>query len=177
VSRFEKLPPDIMAQLPALLPRLWRLGLSLSGKRDIAEDLAQSACRRAIERRHQFVAGTRLDSWVFAILVSIWRNERRTEAIRARQSLADATDAVDFVSTSDPETALYHKQVVAEVGRLPEAQRETVMLVYVEGLSYAEAASVLDVPIGTIMSRLAAARLKLAARLAETPVKSRAAAE
>jgi RNA polymerase sigma-70 factor (ECF subfamily) len=177
VNSFEKLPPDIMAQLPALLPRLWRLGLSLSGRRDIAEDLAQSACRRAIERSHQFIAGTRFDSWVFAILVSIWKNERRSEAIRVRQSLADASDAAEFVCTTDPETALYHKQVVGEVGRLPEAQRETLMLVYVEGLSYAEAAGVLNVPIGTIMSRLAAARLKLAARLSDTAARRQAAAE
>jgi RNA polymerase sigma-70 factor, ECF subfamily len=169
---------DVVGQLPALLPRLWRLGLSLSGKRDIAEDLAQSACRRAIERSHQFVAGTRFDSWVFAILVSIWKNERRAEAIRARANLIDVDDAPGLVAAGDPETALYHKQVVAEVGRLPEAQRETVMLVYVEGLSYAEAAHVLDVPIGTIMSRLSAARLKLAARLSDaTPALSQAAAE
>ncbi len=75
---------DIALELPALLPRLWRLGMSLAGNRDVADDLVQSACRRAIERADQFTPGTRLDSWVFAILISIWRNECRAASSEGR---------------------------------------------------------------------------------------------
>lgn len=167
MSGSNKNNPDFRTELSALWPRLWRLGLSLSGRRDVADDLAQSACRRAIERWHQFTPGTRLDSWVFAILVSIWRNERRAAVLRQSEALSDASSAIEFVSDDNPETAYYYRQVVLAVGQLPEAQRETVMLVYVEGFSYAEAASALDIPIGTVMSRLAAARLRLAALLGE----------
>lgn len=159
--------PDIAHGLPALLPRLWRLGMSLSGKRDVADDLVQSTCRRAMERAHQFKPGTRLDSWVFTILVSIWRNECRSALLRKGETLISVSDGLQWICENDPETAFYHKQIVMAVGQLPEAQRETVMLVYVEGFSYTEAAVVLDIPIGTVMSRLAKARERLADFLGE----------
>ncbi len=157
-------------QLPSLLPRLWRLALSLSGRPDLADDLVQSACQRAIEKIGQFVPGTRFDSWVFTIIVSIWKNERRAEAVRMGAGHIDASEIANLVQGDDPEQNLYHKQVVAEVGRLPEAQRETVLLVYVEGFTYAEAAAILAIPIGTVMSRLASARTALAKRIGDDPM-------
>ncbi len=158
---------DIAPGLPALLPRLWRLAMSLSGRRDISDDLVQSACRRAMERANQFTPGSRLDSWVFTILVSIWRNECRAAHVRKNEALTGISYEAELISGHNPETAYYHKQVVMAVGLLPEAQRETVMLVYVEGFSYAEASHILEIPIGTVMSRLATARAKLADFLGE----------
>jgi RNA polymerase sigma-70 factor, ECF subfamily len=167
VAEEEKMMRGGLEQLPSLLPRLWRLALSLSGRPDLADDLVQSACQRAIERIVQFAPGSRFDSWVFTILVSIWKNERRAEAVRLGSGHVDAAEIAGLVQDGDPERALYHRQVVAEVGRLPEAQRETVFLVYVEGFTYAEAAIILTIPIGTVMSRLASARTTLARRIGD----------
>jgi RNA polymerase sigma-70 factor, ECF subfamily len=147
--------------LPAHLTRLWRYGLVLSGRGDIAEDLVQATCVRALERAAQFTPGTRLDRWLFAILHSIWLNEVRARRIREGGGLVDAEIALSFDERQAIETNILAAQVLAEVQRLPEAQRATVFLVYVEGLTYREAAEVLGVPIGTIMSRLAAARASL----------------
>jgi RNA polymerase sigma-70 factor (ECF subfamily) len=144
------------------LPRLWRYGLVLSGNRDTAEDLVQATCVRALERSHQFAAGTRLDRWLIAILHSIWLNEVRSRKVRQGQGLVDADAVLVFDGLRDTETNILAGQVLREVQELPEVQRETVYLVYVEGMTYREAADALAVPIGTVMSRLAAARTRLA---------------
>ncbi len=160
---------DVVTQgLPQLLPRLWRYGLVLSGNRDTAEDLVQATCVRALERSHQFEAGTRLDRWLLTILHSIWLNEVRARKVRLGQGLVDADAVLVFDGLHHSETNIWAGQVLREVQALPEAQRETVFLVYVEGMTYREAASLLDVPVGTVMSRLAAARARLAGLNAET---------
>jgi RNA polymerase sigma-70 factor (ECF subfamily) len=153
--------------LPAELNRLWRYALVLSGNRDTAEELVQASCVRALERAHQFTPGTRLDRWVFSILHSIWLNEVRARKVRLGQGLVDADAVLVFDGLKYTEANISARQVLREVQALPEAQRETVFLVYVEGMTYREAAELLTVPIGTIMSRLAAARAKLAGLNAE----------
>ncbi len=157
----------VMQGIAAELPRLWRYGLVLSGNRDTAEDLVQATCVRAIERAHQFQSGTRLDRWLIAILHSIWLNEIRSRKVRQGQGLVDADVVLIFDGMKETETNILAAQVLREVQSLPEVQRETVYLVYVEGLTYREAAETLAIPIGTIMSRLAAARAKLAGLGAE----------
>jgi RNA polymerase sigma-70 factor (ECF subfamily) len=144
------------------LARLWRYGLVLSGNRDTAEELVQATCVRALERAHQFQAGTRLDRWLISILHSIWLNEVRSRKVRQGQGLVDADAVLVFDGLRATEANILAGQVLREVQGLPEAQRETVYLVYVEGMTYREAADVLAVPIGTVMSRLAAARGRLA---------------
>ena len=148
--------------LRACLPRLWRYGVVLSGSRDVASDLVQATCVRALERAHQFAPGTQLDRWLFTILHSIWLNDVRAARYRRGQGLVDAETALVFDGIADIETNILAGQVLRRVQSLPEVQRETVHLVYVEGLTYREAAEVLGVPIGTIMSRLAGARARLA---------------
>jgi RNA polymerase sigma-70 factor (ECF subfamily) len=152
----------VISGIGAELSRLWRYGLVLSGNRDTAEDLVQATCVRALERAHQFQSGTRLDRWLIAILHSIWLNEVRSRKVRQGQGLVDADAVLVFDGLRETETNILAAQVLREVQDLPEAQRETVYLVYIEGLTYREAAETLAVPIGTIMSRLAAARSKLA---------------
>ena len=146
------------------LTRLWRYGLVLSHRRDVADDLVQATCVRAIERAAQFQPETRLDRWLFAILHSIWLNEVRARQIRQGAGFVDAAEVLSFDGAGQIETGIMAAQVLREVQNLPEAQRSTVFLVYVEGLAYREAADVLGVPIGTIMSRLAAARETLGRR-------------
>ncbi|MGI9383784.1 MAG: RNA polymerase sigma factor [Methyloligellaceae bacterium] len=167
---------DVKSGLPAHLARLWRYGLLLSGDRDTAEELVQATCLRALEKSHQFKADTRLDCWLFAILGSIWKNELRAQRIRRGEGFVDAESALVFDGGKQVETNILARQVLEEVAALPEAQRDTVYLVYVEGLAYREAAAVLDVPIGTVMSRLAAARATLG-RLKDDPAEQRTEAQ
>jgi RNA polymerase sigma-70 factor (ECF subfamily) len=153
---------EVQQGLPALLKRLWRYGVVLSGDSEVAHELVQATCLRAIEKCEQFQAGTDLARWTYTILGSIWKNELRSRRIRLGQGFVDAEIALVADGVRELDTNLLARQVLKEVERLPEGQREAVFLVYGEGLSYKEAAEVLDVPTGTIMSRLAAARAKLA---------------
>jgi RNA polymerase sigma-70 factor (ECF subfamily) len=154
-------PDNVRDGLDRLLPRLWRFCLVLSGDRSTADDLVQAACLRALERERQFEIGTRLDHWVFRIAHSIWLNQLRAEKVRRGRGVVPAEDAglVDF----NAESNLYLAEVLSEIMALPEPQRVAVLLVYVEGYSYKEAAEHLDIPIGTVMSRLAGARNRLSA--------------
>ena len=163
---------DVKSGLPAHLARLWRYGLLLSGSRDTAQELVQATCLRALEKSHQFKPDTRLDCWLFAILGSIWKNELRAQRIRRGEGFVEAEQVLVFDGCKQIETNILARQVLEEVAALPEAQRDTVFLVYVEGLTYREAATVLDVPIGTVMSRLAAARATLG-RLKDAPPERR----
>lgn len=157
---------QVRAGLPALMPRLWRFGMVLSGNREDALDLTQATALRALERADQFQPGTRLDRWCFAILSSIWKNELRARAVRRGQGLVPAEDAGLFVADRN-DVNVFAAQVLNQLQALPEAHRETMFLVYVEGCAYAEAAQILDIPIGTVMSRLANGRKKLNAALAD----------
>lgn len=152
---------EVLAGLEPLFPRLWRYCLALTGKTDRADDLAQAACVRALEKSNLYQSGTRLDLWLLRLTQRLWLNELRHEAIRRGGGIL----AIDEIELSDgrgnPETNLLAREVLLEVMNLPEAQRTTVLLIYVEGYSYKEGAEILSIPIGTVMSRLAAARSKL----------------
>jgi RNA polymerase sigma-70 factor (ECF subfamily) len=155
---------ELTTVLPGLLPRLWRFAFRLAGDQHAAEDLVQRACVRALERRHQLQPGTSARSWMFSIVHSVWLNEVRARQIRQHASMQWSDDLADTIadeSAADPETNALHRQVMAAVEKLPDAQRVVMLLVAVEGLSYQEAAGVIDVPIGTVMSRLARARLTI----------------
>jgi RNA polymerase sigma-70 factor (ECF subfamily) len=152
---------EVRADLPEHLARLWRYGVVLTGRRDTAEDLVQATCLRALERAQQFSAGTNLQRWLFAIMHSVWMNEIRARRVRQGEGTVDAETALVFDGSEQVETLVLAHQVLQEVQDLPEGQREAVFLVYVEGMAYREAADILNVPIGTIMSRLAAARITL----------------
>ncbi|MEX2745100.1 RNA polymerase sigma factor [Rhizobium mongolense] len=158
---------DIRKGLTENLARLWRYGLVLSRQRDVADDLVQQTCVRALERCGQFEKGTRLDRWLFSILHSIWLNEVRSRKVRQGRGLADPEEALIFDGARDTETHVMANQVLVQVNALPEAQRSAVFLAYVEGLSYREVADVLAIPIGTVMSRLAAARATLCGAISD----------
>jgi RNA polymerase sigma-70 factor, ECF subfamily len=154
---------DIVREaLRGQLARLWRYGLVLSGRRDVAEDLVQATCVRALERAAQFQPGTRIDRWLLSILHSIWLNEVRSRRIRMGQGFVDAETALTTDGAAIAESQVLANEMVRRVQALPEAQRATVFLAYVEEMTYRETAEILGVPIGTVMSRLSAARAKLA---------------
>jgi RNA polymerase sigma-70 factor, ECF subfamily len=154
---------SVRGGLDRLLPRLWRFCLVLSGDRCVADDLVQAACLRALERERQFEAGTRLDRWVFRIAQTIWLNQLRAEKVRRGAGFVPVEDACLIDGGFDAEANFYLNEVLSQVLALPEAQRTAVLLVYVEGYSYREAADHLEIPIGTVMSRLAGARDRLSA--------------
>jgi RNA polymerase sigma-70 factor (ECF subfamily) len=139
----------IVAEIPGLLPRLWRYGLVHTRDSTTAEDLVQATCVRALERSLQFKLGTRLDRWLFSILRSIWLNQQRAQRVRTGQGLVDAEEFLVTDGERQIEMNIFAAQVFKLVQALPEAQRETVFLVYVEGLTYPEASKALNVPVGT----------------------------
>lgn len=152
---------DLPSLLPGMLPRLWAFALRLAGDRHDAEDLVQRACVRALERAHQFRPDTSPLSWMFSIVHSTWLNELRARRVRSRSNMEWDDGFLETIAdplAPSPETDAMNAQIVSVVQRLPEAQRVVVLLVAVEGLSYGEAAEILDVPVGTIMSRLSRAR-------------------
>jgi RNA polymerase sigma-70 factor (ECF subfamily) len=174
------LEDELQRQLPALLPRLWRFALRLTRHTADAEDLVQRSCLRALERRNQWQPGTVLLSWMFAIMHSIWLNELRS-AQRRRESRIDWEDEsaqpAAPLSEGDPEHALMCRQILLAVHDLPEAQRVVMLLVGGEGLSYREAAEVLEIPIGTVMSRLSRARMAIGQRFLVNAAAAKGAAE
>jgi len=135
----------------------------LSGKPDVADDLTQSTCLRALEKQHQVDTNRPIIGWLLTICRSIWLNELRAQAVRKTGGLETAKvhDLID--QAADAEMNIFASQVYSKVMELPEAQRTTVELVYVQQFTYGEAAEILGVPIGTIMSRLSTARRALAA--------------
>jgi RNA polymerase sigma-70 factor (ECF subfamily) len=149
-----------------MLPRIWAFALRISGNQHDAEDLVQRACARALERAHQLQVGTAPLSWMFSIIQSTWINEVRARGVRARTAIDwddDFLETIPDLTVSGPEQQVMATQVVNAVQRLPDAQRVVVLLIGVEGLSYNEAAKILGVPIGTIMSRLSRARQAIGA--------------
>lgn len=137
----------------------------MTGRRDQADDLAQMTCLRAIEKADLFEPGTHLDRWLFVMARRIWMNELRNASIRKTSSFSD--DAQHNIEDKKPhaETNIFAREVLDKVNALPEAQRAVALLVFVEGYKYSEAADILDVPIGTVMSRVSAARTKLKSQL------------
>jgi RNA polymerase sigma-70 factor, ECF subfamily len=155
---------DLPAILPTLLPRLWAFALRLSTDKHDAEDLVQRACVRALERTHQFQADTSALSWMFSIVHSLWITEVRSRRIRSRASMEWNDALIETIADPhavDPQVDLLHREILTAVDALPDAQRVVILLVAVEGLTYREAADVLEVPIGTVMSRLSRARLTI----------------
>jgi RNA polymerase sigma-70 factor, ECF subfamily len=155
----------ISDQLIAVLPRLRRFARGLSGSAADADDLVQAACERALTRAHQFQEGTRFDSWMFRIIQTIWIDQLRSRDTRREEVEEQGMN----VGTDEParriEARLALQEVRIALRTLPPEQRTALLLVTVDGLSYKEAAEVAEVPVGTIMSRLARARIALQAKL------------
>ncbi|MEL7197806.1 MAG: RNA polymerase sigma factor [Pseudomonadota bacterium] len=149
---------EVEAGLEGLLTRMWRFAMTRCGDQATADDLVQATCTRALERADQFTCGTRLDSWLFTILNSIWLNTVRSQGVRRGNGLVDVADAYLESADADEDTRVQLADTLRHIADLPSSQRSALLLVCVDGLSYREAAQALDVPVGTVMSRLAAAR-------------------
>lgn len=160
---------QVKADMVSLLPRLRRFAYGLTGSLDEGDDLTQAACEKALRSLEQFTAGTRLDSWMYRIAQNLWIDRRRSQQTQREQSVEPADleglAIVDAVREMDRRLDL--ADVRREVALLPEDQRAVLLLVSVEGCGYRQAAEILEIPIGTVMSRLARARLALGRALTE----------
>ncbi|HET9356352.1 MAG TPA: RNA polymerase sigma factor [Sphingomicrobium sp.] len=152
-------------QLVALLPRLRRFAHGLCRNASEADDLVQQAAERALRSRGQWQPGTRLDSWLYRILRNLWIDSGRAHSRRSKHE-APAEEAGEIADPgASPHAALELSEAMAAMQRLPEEQREIVMLILVEGFGYRETAELLDLPIGTVSSRLVRGRTALLAFL------------
>jgi RNA polymerase sigma-70 factor (ECF subfamily) len=156
-------PQNVHEQIVTLLPRLRRFARNLTRNPHDADDVVQIALERALTRLDQWHRDARLDSWMFKIVRNAWIDELRSRA--RRDKVFVAAEAGDSIGTDSMAREADLLSVQSAMARLPEDQREAVSLVLVEGLPYREAAEVLDVPIGTLTSRLARGREALQALL------------
>ena len=149
----------------ALLPRLRRFAIALTGRIAEADDLVQDTVERALRNFDKFAPGTRMDSWMFRIAQNLWIDRLRSRKSRGQTVELDQAEAVAIDGRRAAEARLMLGDTARGLAALPEDQRVVVALVLVDGLSYREAAAVLQVPIGTITSRLARGRDALAAHV------------
>jgi RNA polymerase sigma-70 factor (ECF subfamily) len=151
--------PQIEREIIALLPRLRRFALALTRAAPAADDLAQSTVERAIANLDKWQPGTRLDSWMYRIAHNLHRNEMRNQATRGEKLGIIETHAE---RTLDGERAavsrLEFAAVTAAIAELPGEQREALLLVAVEGLSYREVAEITGGSVAAVTSRIARAR-------------------
>lgn len=159
------------------LPALWQFALQLTHDKQDAELLVQRTCERALEQSARYNDKETLKSWLFTIAYGIWKNELRSKAISLRNNRpavnAQALEAstLDW-HTASPETRLEFQKIVNAMEALPEDQRIVVQLIYVNGFSYTETASILNIASGVVMNRLATARVTIGERfLNNKPVK------
>lgn len=155
-------------ELVELLPRLRRFAHGLAQSAGDADDLCQAAIERALKSREQWQQGTRLDSWMYRITRNLWIDDRRVAGRRGvHTSIDDAVTQIAGDGIAEVEAGALRGDVDGAMARLPDEQREVVMLVLVEGYAYREAADILEVPIGTVTSRLARGRETLMHLLGE----------
>lgn len=145
-----------------LLPRLRRLARALAGQLADADDLVQIVLERALTRAEQWRPDAPLDKWVFAIARNAWRDELRA---RSRSQNLFAPEEAGITTADDSSAPAQKLELAAALATLPPDHREVVALVLIEGMSYAETAELLEVPVGTVTSRLARARTTLQAHL------------
>lgn len=152
----------------ALLPRLRRFAHALARNPADADDLCQASIERAIKAKEQWQPGTRLDSWMYRIMRNLWIDTSRARTRYGETFMpAEAGDDVGGAGDRAIEAAVELGQVGRAMATLPDEQREAIALVVIEGLAYKEAAQLLDIPIGTLTSRLVRGREALMARLGE----------
>jgi RNA polymerase sigma-70 factor (ECF subfamily) len=152
------------AEIAAHIPRLRRYARALAGDSHRADDLVQDTLERALTKFHLWRHGSDLRAWMFAIMHNVFINQLKARREFALDEAAEA--ALESAAQSDP---LELRDLDAALRRLPVEQREVLLLVGLEQLSYAEAGQALDVPVGTVMSRLSRGRERLRVLMSGAP--------
>ena len=158
------LDPCLREEILAAVPGLRAFAMSLAGKTDRADDLVQDTLVRAVANIHRFEAGTNLNAWLFTILRNLFHSEYR----KRRREVEDADGSYAARLSVPPEQGarLDFEDFRRALAHIPLDQREALLLVGAEGLSYEEAAQVCGVAVGTVKSRVNRARSRLAQMLA-----------
>lgn len=146
--------------LASLLPRLRRFAHGLARNAADADDLTQAAAERMLKSRAQWQAGSNFAAWGYRIMRNLWIDTARAHQRRDRV-LVDEEQGLSVGAPGEAETTVELGYLMRALGHLPDEQREAVALVMIEGLAYAEAAEVLDIPMGTLTSRLVRGRQAL----------------
>jgi len=153
--------------LEAALPDLWRYAFALTRDHARADDLVQDCAERALRKRRLWKPSGPLKPWLMRIMLNIFRNDLRTPA--TRRTLIPVDEMADHIAAPDQlDDQLQLSATMRAIDVLPKDQREALLLVVLGGLSYTDAAGALDIPIGTLMSRLGRARKRLR-QLLEAP--------
>ena len=162
-------------RIVALLPRLRGFARALARSHDAADDLVQATCEKALRHSESWTPGTKLDSWLFCIMRNHWIDtirRQRPETSIDDDGISEILPSEDGRQTASARLMLADVRTIAN--GLPDEQRMVLMLVCVEEMSYRETAELLDIPIGTVMSRLARARAALVAAMDGNDARSRA---
>jgi RNA polymerase sigma factor (sigma-70 family) len=152
---------DMMLLIEPLVPSMRRYARALLHESAAADDLVQDCLERVISHWHQRRADGDARAWVFSILHNLAMNRFRQQKRRGLHVMLNDVDAAALAQPATQEDGLRHDDLRKGLAALPDEQRSVLLLVAVEDLSYAEAAKVLHIPLGTVMSRLARAREKL----------------
>lgn len=150
----------LLVQVEPLIPALRRYARALVRDRTAADDLVQDCLERAVSHWHQRRDGS-VRAWLFTILHNLAVSQFRQTATRGRHMPIDDAGERELVSAAAQEHRMVYQDVLNKLARLPEEQRSVLLLVAVEDFSYADAAKMLNVPVGTVMSRLSRARQRL----------------
>tara|TARA_R110000772_G_scaffold232445_3_gene343986 strand:+ start:1333 stop:1851 length:519 start_codon:yes stop_codon:yes gene_type:complete len=148
---------SIDRDIEALIPSLRRFARALCRDVHLADDLVQDTLERALSRLFLWRRGSNLRAWMFTILRNQFLNGRRTRYAPATTLAAEQWDAL-LIHLPEQPARMAARDLLRALDRLTDDQREVLLLVGLEGLSYDEAARVLDVPTGTVMSRLSRGR-------------------
>ena len=148
------------------MPRLRRFAVGLAGNRPDGDDLCQMTIERALSNRSKWAEGTRLDSWMYRIMRNIWIDEGR-KVTRSRETFVAEEAGAGVGGDGAQESAVELSNIDRAMQKLPEDQREAVLLVMVEGYAYKEAAEIVGCPVGTLNSRLVRGRDALMGLLGE----------
>jgi len=157
-------PEQFKTEMIGLLPRLRRFAISLTRSAPDADDLVQDACAAALQKWHHYDPGQPLDRWMFRIIRNLWVSEIRKRQVRQGQGQVPAEETTEL-QTADADEALTAKQVQGKVSALPVELSRPLMLVCAEGYSYLEVSQLLEIPVGTVMSRIHRARKLLVSAL------------
>lgn len=160
----------MLPSIEACIPALRRYAAALLRNRQDADDLVHDCLVRALDRLHTRRDDGDIRAWLFTIMHNVFVSQRRRAATRAEFVPLDEDTALPGGARAEQESSVLWQEVVRELNRLPQEQRQVILLIAVEDFSYAEAARVLGVPIGTVMSRLSRGRDQLR-RVAQEPVR------
>ncbi|MHA3913415.1 RNA polymerase sigma factor [Halovulum sp. GXIMD14793] len=149
-------------EIIALLPRLRRFARTLTRDAADADDLAQDVCMKALSNRAQWDPDKPLDRWLFRITRNHWFSELRKRKVRTGEGVVDAAETGELQVEAQDETKVLMGEVNAGIAALPSELSSVLMLVCAEGYSYREVADLMEIPIGTVMSRIHRARKTLA---------------